>query len=187
MRFNINLASRRYEDAGSFYRKWIPLLLVAAILTVALSAKAISVYRESRVADREISKIDNRLADLDKQRKDAEQVLAEPQNSGTRDTNDYLNEQFKLKTFSYTQVLSDLEQLVPPGVQVVSIKPVVVGDHVECTIEVGTANRARVLELVRRMEASPRFPDVQIVTEHSREESKIVIEIQASYAPVRPS
>lgn len=187
MRFNINLASRRYEDAGSFYRKWIPLLLVGALLTVALSAKAISVYRETRVADREISKIDNRLADLDKQRKDAEQVLAEPQNSGTRDTNDYLNEQFKLKIFSYTQVLSDLEQLVPPGVQVVSIKPVVVGDHVECTLEVGTANRARVLELVRRMEASPRFPDVQIVTEHSREESKIVIEIQASYAPVRPS
>ena len=187
MRFDINLASRRYEDAGRFYRKWIPLLLVAAILTVALSAKAISVYRESRVADREISKIDNRLADLDKQRKDAEQILAEPQNAGTRDTNDYLNEHFKLKTFSYTQVLRDLEQLVPPGVQVVSIKPVVVGDHVECTLEVGTANRARVLELVRRMEASPRFPDVQIVTEHSREEGKIVIEIQASYAPVRPS
>ena len=186
MRFDINLATRRYEDAGRFYRKWIPVLIVAALLTVAISAKAISVYRETRVADREISKIDQRLGALDKQRKDAEATLARPENAGTRDTNDYLNQSFKLKTFSWTQVLSDLEKLVPSGVQVVSIKPAVVGDEVQVTMEVSTNERARVLEMVRRMEASPRFPSVGITTESARQEGKFVIDIQASYAPVRP-
>lgn len=185
MRFNINLATRRYEDAARFYRAWIPLLILAALITVALSAKAIAVYRDRRVADREIGKIDNRLAELDKQRKDAEATLARPENAGTRDTNDYLNETFKLKSFSWTQVLSDLERLVPSGVQVVSIKPVVVGDDVKVTMEVSAAERARVLEMVRRMEASPRFPSVGITNESTRDQGRLTIDIQADYAPVR--
>ena len=171
MRFNINLATRRYEDAARFYRAWIPLLILAALITVALSAKAIAVYRDRRVADREIGKIDNRLAELDKQRKDAEATLARPENAGTRDTNDYLNETFKLKSFSWTQVLSDLERLVPSGVQV--------------TMEVSAAERARVLEMVRRMEASPRFPSVGITNESTRDQGRLTIDIQADYAPVR--
>jgi type IV pilus assembly protein PilN len=187
VRFDINLATRRYEDAGRFYRTWIPILVVAALLTVALSAKAISIYRETRVADREISKIDQRLAELDKQRKDAEATLARQENAGTRDTNDYLNQTFKLKTFSWTQVLSDLEKLVPNGVQVVSIKPVVVDNQVLVTMQVSATDRARVLEMVRRMEASPRFPDVGITTESSKQEGRLAIDIQATYAPpVRP-
>lgn len=186
MRFDINLATRRYEDAGRFYRTWVPLLVIAALLTVALSAKAISVYRETRVVDRDINKIDQRLADLDKQRKDAEATLARPENAGTRDTNDYLNQAFRLKTFSWTQVLSDLEKLVPNGVQVVSIKPVVVDDQVLVAMQVSAADRTRVLEMVRRMEASPRFPDVGITSESSQQQGKLAVNIQATYAPVRP-
>lgn len=184
MRFDINLATRRYEDAGRFYRTWIPILLLAALLTVSLSAYAFHTYRVNSTTSREISKIDTRLAELDKQRKDAEELLAQPQNSGTRDTTQYLNDAFKLKEFSWTQVLSDLEKLVPTGVQVVSIKPVVVGNQIQVTMELSTSDRARVLEMVRRMEASPRFPDVQIQSERSQEEGKLVSQIQALYSPV---
>ena len=184
MRFDINLATRRYEDAGRFYRTWVPILVLAALLTVTLSAYAFHSYRVNSTTSREISKIDNRLSELEKQRKDAEELLSLPQNSGTRDTTQYLNDAFRLKSFSWTQVLNDLERLVPSGVQVVSIKPVVVGNQVQVAMEVETTDRARVLELVRRMEGSPRFPEVQIQNERSPSEGKIVSQIQALYSPV---
>jgi type IV pilus assembly protein PilN len=136
-------------------------------------------------ASREINKIDNRLADIDKQRRDAEAMLAQPQNSGTRDTAQYLNDAFKLKSFSWTQVLSDLEKLVPNGVQVVSIKPVLVDGQVQVAMEVSSTERTRALEMVRRMEASPRFPEVQITTERTTEQGTLNAAIQALYAPVR--
>jgi hypothetical protein len=61
MRFNVNLASQPYEDAGQFYGRWIPIVVVLAALTITLSAMAISVYNGSRKTDRQIAKIDQRL------------------------------------------------------------------------------------------------------------------------------
>jgi type IV pilus assembly protein PilN len=183
VRFNINLASQPYEDAGQFYRKWIPLLLVLAVLTLGLSAKAISVFSDSRKIDRDISEIDRRLAALEKVRADASAVLAQPQNSGTRDAAQFLNEAFRHKIFSWTQVMSDLEQLVPTGVQVVSIKPKFEDDQLQFDMEVGSQNRGRVIELVRRMEGSPRFPRAAIASEKTDDRGLHVI-IQATYSPV---
>lgn len=184
MRFNINLAARPYEDAGRFYRRWLPLLLSLAIITVIISAKAIATYREASATDREISKIDDRLASLEKLRRDANDTLARPENSGTRDAAQFLNEAFKLKSFSWTQVMADLEQLMPRGVQVVSIKPQLVNDQLQCTMQVATTHRDRVIELVRRMESSPRFPVAEIRNE-KMDERGLVVEIAATYAPGR--
>jgi type IV pilus assembly protein PilN len=184
MRFNINLASRPYEDAGQFYRRWIPILLVLAVLTLGLTGKAISVYRDSRKTDREIAKIDQRLSELDKRRQEASATLARPENSGTRDTAQFLNTAFQLKSFSWTQVLSDLEQLVPPGVQIVSIKPKLLEDQLQCEMEVVTNQRPSVIELVRRMETSPLFLSATIVSERNTEHG-FVADIQATYVRSR--
>jgi type IV pilus assembly protein PilN len=185
MRFNINLASLPYEDAGQFYRRWIPILLVLAVLTLGLTAKAISVYRESRKTDREIAKIDQRLSELDKQRQQASATLARPENSGTRDTAQFLNTAFQLKSFSWTQVLSDLEQLVPQGVQVVSIKPKLLENgQLQCEMQVVANQRPNVIELVRRMETSPRFLSATIVSEKNTDKG-LVADIQATYVRSR--
>jgi type IV pilus assembly protein PilN len=187
MKVNVNLASRPYEDAGRFYRIWIPLLVVLALLTFAASARAISVYRQSRVADHEMAKIDQRLGDLDRQRRDAEATLNLPENSGTRDAAQFLNEAFRLKGFSWTQVMSDLEQIVPNGVQVVSIKPVLTqNNELEASLNVVSPHRDRVIELVRRMEMNPRFPSAEIRSEKTTEKGLLEAEIRATYAPPRP-
>jgi type IV pilus assembly protein PilN len=187
MKVNLNLASRPYEDAGRFYLVWIPVLVVLALLTLALSARAISVYRDSRVADREMAKIDQRLADLDRQRRDAEATLNRPENAGTRDAAQFLNEAFRLKVFSWTQVMSDLEQIVPNGVQVVSIKPVLTANNdIECSLNVVSPHRDRVIELVRRMETNPRFPTAEIRSEKATDKGLLEAEIRTTYAPARP-
>jgi hypothetical protein len=79
-------------------------------------------------------------------------------------------------------VMSDLEQLVPTGVQVNSIKPKFEEDRLQFQMEVASQNRARVIELVRRMESSPRFPSAAIVSERNDERGLFVL-IQATYSP----
>lgn len=186
MRFNINLASRPYEDAARFYRAWLPLLALLAVVTVALAARAFMTFRESRTAVREIAKIDNRLAELDKLRADAERTLAEPQNAGTRDAAHVLNTAFKRKSFSWTQVLSDLERIMPTGVQVISIKPQLRnGETIVSAMEVAGSNHARILELIRRMESSPQFTEAAILSEQAQDDGTLVAAIQANYVPSR--
>lgn len=184
MRYRINLATRPYEDAGEFYRKWIPILVILAVLTLGLSAKVITVFRDSRRADREIAAIDDRLAQLEKQRSQAGATLALPENSGTRDAAEYLNDVFRLKRFSWTKVMSDLERLVPTGVQVTSIKPELQGDNLTFDMEVGTTQRDRVIELVRRMEASAQFARADIVSE-TADDTGLRAVIRASYSAER--
>jgi type IV pilus assembly protein PilN len=143
------------------------------------------VYRDSRTADRQIAKIDQRLSELERQRQEAGATLARPENSGTRDTAQFLNTAFQLKSFSWTQVLSDLEHLVPPGVQIVSIKPKLLENgQLQCEMEVATNQRPSVIELVRRMESSPLFLSATIVSEKNTDKG-YTADIQATYARSR--
>jgi Tfp pilus assembly protein PilN len=95
-----------------------------------------------------------------------------------------LNTAFQLKSFSWTQVLSDLEQLVPPGVQVMSIKPKLLENQLQVDMEVATDQRPSVIELVRRMESSPLFLSASIVSERNTEHG-YVADIQATYVHTR--
>jgi type IV pilus assembly protein PilN len=183
MRYRINLATQPYEDAGVFYRKWIPILAVLFVLAFGLSAKAFTVFRDSRRADREIASIEDRLAQLEKQRQQASATLARPENSGTRDAAEYLNGVFRLKQFSWTNLMRDLEQVVPAGVQVTSIKPQLNGDSREFVMEVATPQRDRVIELVRRMESAPQFANAEISSESTDDKGFKAI-VTAAYAPV---
>jgi type IV pilus assembly protein PilN len=100
-----------------------------------------------------------------------------------------LNQLFKRKSFSWTQVLADLETLMPRGVQVVSIKPDLNPEgELQFTMDVASARRDAVIELVRRMESSAQFQQAQIRAENhqSADENILVMEVVANYvAPGR--
>jgi type IV pilus assembly protein PilN len=180
VRFNVNLATRPYEDAGQFYRRWIPILVILAVIALAVSAKAFSVFRDSRRANREIATIDQRLNALQQQRQQAGAVLARPENIGTRDTAQFLNDRFSLKRFSWTRVLNDLEGMVPTGVQVTSIKPALDDTRLRFEMDVSSPNRGRIIELVRRMESATQFVNPAIVSEAVDERGMHAV-IQATY------
>jgi type IV pilus assembly protein PilN len=184
VRFNVNLATRPYEDAGEFYRRWIPILVILAVITLAVSAKAFTVFRDSRRANREIAKIDQRLSELEQKRQQAGAVLARPENVGTRDTARFLNDRFTLKRFSWTRVLNDLEGMVPSGMQVTSIKPVLDDSRLRFQMDVASPNRGRVIELVRRMESATQFENPAIVSEAVDDRGMHAV-IQATYVSGR--
>ena len=188
MRLNINLATQPYQDSQRFYLLWVPLLAVLLISGVASSFYAYHHFIDSRSTQSQLTEKQQQAVQLDKELADAQATLNLPQNSGTRDQSKFINELFARKAFSWTRVLSDLETVMPNGVQVVSIKPEISPDgQFRFTLTVAADRREDAIDLVRHMEGSQRFVEPRIVTEHTQHDSKDNrIKVDIVYIPRLP-
>jgi len=194
MRFNVNLASKPYEDVHRFYIKWVPLLVGLAAIALALSVKASFSYNESREIQDQVSERRQQIEKLQSEEQSARATLNRPENSGTSRQAQFLNNLFIRKAFSWTQVMADLEKIVPAQVQVNSIHPALNADgRLEFTLSVGTDHHESAVELLRHMETSPRFREATIKSEAYKEFTgqqntgkKIEVEIVAEYVPDVP-
>jgi hypothetical protein len=168
MRVDINLATQPYEDAGQFWMRWGSGLALLGVFTLVL----ISVTTRDWVSagqDRKLmQQYRERIAERDKEKDDAQALMNLPQNSSTRDRSQSLNDLFYRKAFSWTQVFENLEQVMPPGLHVVSIHPETTLDNdLSIKLVVAGESRERALELVRKMEGSQRFQQTEIDQEVS--------------------
>jgi type IV pilus assembly protein PilN len=168
MRLDINLASQPYEDAGRFWMRWGTALVIASILTLVLLAITITGWFNARRDHTEIARLRTEIANRDRTRMRAEEFLNRPENRNTRDQSQFLNELIERKSLSWTYVLEDLENVMPPRVHLVSIHPELDEDNqLVLKLIVAGDSRDRVLELARRMEDSRRFSQTYIEAEHS--------------------
>ncbi len=166
MRITINLASQPFEDAQRFVRQWILTLSLVGLLTLALVVGAVLRLRSWRVEELRIHDLQSQLAQGDREIGQAEAFLNRPENRDTRDKSLILNELIVRKAFSWTEVFSDLERIMPPRLHVVSIRPELTPDNqLELRMVVAGESRERALDLVRRMEQSPHFRQPQVVAE----------------------
>jgi len=189
MRLNLNLATHPYEDAKHFYSQWLPLLGILAALAIGLTWYAATGFIEYRRQNRELVELRAKIAELQRLKEDATQTLARPENAGTRDQSMFLNYLIRQKAFSWTQVMTDLEKIMPAKVKVSSIKPTLGPDgRLEFTLTVLTRERDNGIELVRRMEGSPRFAGPELRNERTQTDDKAgtveySMEIGAVYMP----
>lgn len=161
MQVNINLATQPYEDARRYLTRWGSIVALLLIATLGLVAFTVHLVRRSSDINRQLAAVDQKLSTLDREKAEAERMLALPQNRGTVDKSEYLNSIFARKAFSWTRVFSDMEKLMPPGLHVVSIAPQLDKDNqLQVHILVGGESRDRALTLVRNLEKTPSFRDV---------------------------
>jgi type IV pilus assembly protein PilN len=188
MRINVNLASRPYEDEGQFYRIWGTALVAMILLTALMITLSVRHYRTSRKSWAEARRAENRLEELKRDEARAQQILAEPQNRGTRDRSQFLNEAILRKSFSWTQLMEDLEKVVPTGVRVVSIAPAVDKDNrFQLKLDIVSETREAAVVLLRNLEKSPHFVSPQLTVESHHngrgEENEVTSSIVSYYAP----
>ena len=188
MRITINLASQPFEDAQRFVRQWTVTLGLVGLLTLALVVGAVLRLRSWSVEESRIHDLQAQLAQGNREIGQAEAFLNRPENRDTRDKSLILNELIARKAFSWTEVFSDLERIMPPRLHVVSIRPELSPDNqLELRMVVAGESRDRALDLVRRMEQSPRFRQPQIVAEAREEQpqtpgDRVQFDISTLYA-----
>lgn len=187
MRLDINLATQPYEDGRRFWMRWGPILGVAGFVTLALLIAAISSWAAARKDQVQISQFKNDIAKCEQERAKAQEVMDRPENRSTRDQSKFINSLIRRKSFSWTQVFSDLEHMMPPELHVTAIHPEVAKDNqLEIKLSVSGKSRERAFQLIHRMEQSPRFYQPQIEEEsHQTSQNGDVahFEIASAYIP----
>lgn len=189
MRLNINLATKPYQDVRRVLLQWGGLVLLLAVCTMALVWFALSTWRESRDVNAKIAALESEIAGLDRQQVEALAVLRLPQNSSVVESSKFLNGLIARKSFSWTRVFMQLEEIMPPNLHVVSVLPELQPktNTVEVHLTVAGTSRQAAVELVKRLEQSQSFRDARITEEseaHERDSSDTVkFQVTAVYVP----
>lgn len=165
MRITINLASRPFFELR-------PLLLRLRILSVLLVLIAIALYfllrgteLKALRAQATVHEWTQKTQALQQEWQHDQALMREPQNAATLERSEFLNQQFTLKSFSWTRALMDLEKVLPQGVQVISIAPrVTKSGPVEVRLRIN-GPRDVVVQFVSNLEKSPYFLQPRVIGE----------------------
>jgi len=165
MRIQINLASRPFVELGQVFKR---LRIAMAALGVTAAALGGLLYMESSKADAaqaQLATLRNKTSDLQRERSRNEARMHQPVNAAALERSQFLNELFLRKSFSWTAVMMDLENVLPAGVQVSSIEPQIGSDgevHIRLRV---MGDRDKAVELIRNLEHSRRFAEPRLASE----------------------
>lgn len=165
MRLTLNLATRPYIELRPLYQR----LRVLALLLLVTGSLFWWVLRTEKgkaaEAQARASALQTSIQQARTERQQAESSMRQPPNSAVLTQAQFLNNLYLHKSFSWTAVMMDLEQVLPAGVQVLNIDPVV-GKDGTVTIRMRVAGpRERAVTLVRNLEGSRSFRAPRIVGE----------------------
>jgi len=166
MRLNINLATHPYEDAREFWARWGAGVGVLALLTLLLLGWTVRSWTNAGRDRHNIAQLQQQIAERDRQRAEAQTFLDMAANHSTRDQSQFLNTLIQRKSFSWTQVFEDLEQVMPEDLHVVSLRPEFnEQNEMQLDMKVVGNTRSAAVDLVHRMEGSKHFQNAQLVQE----------------------
>ena len=157
MRVQLNLASHPFVELGPLYLRLRVLIALLGIVLVPLWFLLATEKRQAVEAQARLSTVQQRIHAIEAQRQAFEAQMREPQNAAVLSQSQFLNQLFASKAFSWTAVMMDLEEVLPTGVQVLNIDPVIAKDG-KVTIRLRVSGpHERAVDLVRNLEHSRRF------------------------------
>ena len=157
MRIQLNLATRPFVELGPLYLRLRILIVLLAIVALPLWLLLSSEMQKAAAAQARLDAVDMRIHALESQRQMFQAQMQQPQNAAVLSQAQFLNQLFAAKAFSWTAVMMDLENVLPSGVQVMNIDPVISKDG-KVTIRLRVSGQHdRAVDLVRNLEHSHRF------------------------------
>ena len=158
MAISLNLASRPFGRHRALYLAAGlagSALIAAAILMVTSYARS---YRRSPEMERMTVQHRRELEALKEKQSRLEAVLRRQENSAVLTRSIFLNQLLLRKGISWTRTFSDLEQLMPPRVRLIGLRPQLTPDNeITLDLEVGTETREAFLEFLMGLESSTLF------------------------------
>ena len=199
MRISINLATRPFVELRPLFLRLRIVMALLVVVAIALGLWAHAMQHRLNIATAQMDSLSNQTTAAQQERIHNEQRMREGPNAAVLDRAHFLNSLFLAKSFSWTAVMMDLENVLPTGVQVTSIEPQVTqtGDVI-IRLRV-SGDRDRAVQLVRNLETSQRFLSPRLSSEqtqaqegsHSAAAQSLVpgavqFEILSGYNPLPP-
>lgn len=168
MRIAVNLATRPFIELRPFFLR-LRLIMAALVLVglaLAVGAHLISAKAETQQLD--LDRLRNLTIATEHAKLETEGRMRQPDNAAVLDRAHFLNALFLRKSFSWTAVMMDLEDVLPSGVQVTSIEPAVTADGAVLIRLRVAGERDRAVQLVRNLERSRRFLEPRLGSESAQ-------------------
>jgi len=166
MRVNINLASRKYEDVQRFFVRWGVTLALMAALTLLLGAWSGLKYRRTVRKAKETTDLQQQIAQLQKEREEAIAFENRPENREVTQEKKFWNSQIARRSFSWTQLLNDLQRIMPNRAYLESVQPDLTPDNsLTLRLVIVGEKYEDALELQKKLETSKCFHSPKIMSE----------------------
>ena len=168
MRISVNLANRPFVELRPLFAKLRLAMVVLGVLAVGLGFALHSLNAKATAAQAKMNVLKAKTQQYQHERMVNEARMRQPQNMAVLDRSQFLNAVFARKSFSWTAVMMDLEKVLPVGVQVTSIEPVITKEgDVNIRLRV-SGDREKAVQLVRNLETSQRFLSPRLASEQAQ-------------------
>lgn len=157
MRITVNLATKPFLELGPVYQRLRLWMLIFLVLALPLWLLMRVEQKKADAATAHVRAMQNRVQQMQRLQASYQALMRQPQNAAVLTQSDFLNDLFRRKAFSWTATMTDLETVLPTGVQVQSIDPQVFPNgHVTIRMRVSGA-RDRAVDVVKNLEGSRHF------------------------------
>jgi type IV pilus assembly protein PilN len=168
MRISINLATRPFVELRPLFLRLRIVMVLLAVVAIALGLWAHFMQQRLNVATAQMDSLRRQTDAAQQERIHNEARMRQGPNAAVLSRAHFLNRLFLEKSFSWTAVMMDLENVLPTGVQVTSIEPQVsASGDVIIRLRV-SGQRDRAVQLVRNLEHSRRFLQPRLSGEASQ-------------------
>jgi len=171
MRVRLNLASKPLESHRRFLAGSGLAAFVAAILLIYLSWHVYSVRSAATEGRIRLASMDKELQQYEAERQDLVKFFNRKDIASLKDRAYFLNGIIDARSFNWTKMFMDLEQILPAGVRVISIEPKQFAGHAELKLTVGATSDEAKLKFLHALEQSRQFSDVTEVREYTPSQS----------------
>lgn len=187
MKVRLNLATSPLENHRRFISSAALLGTVATLALVLLSWHAYTVWRADRDHRNKMARLGREMADFERRRRELEDYFNRPDTLKKRDRAAFLNGLIEQRSFPWTKIFVDLEEVLPEGVRVVSIAPKMDAGRVEVKLVIGAMTDEGKLKFLRALESSKEFSHVQVLAEsrpttHASETDRVRLDLVALYS-----
>ena len=191
MKTRFNLASSPLENNRRFIASAATLGILALAASLFLSLHAIRARRTNGAIRADISRLEDQLQASQREQERLRVALKDPKIVEVMNRAQFLNNLIEQRTFPWTKMFADLEQILPPGVRVVSISPQMdKTGRVKVMLVVSAVNDEQKMKFVRSMVASQAFSNVRPTEEsHPVKVSTgnaglVLLSLEAQYATI---
>jgi type IV pilus assembly protein PilN len=165
LKMDINLASRPFVNHRKFYLAVLGLGLLL-LLTTGWNLQRYQYVRDhQKIAQVKFKECQARLDTLQKEEAIIRARLHQGSNAEFLDKITFLNLLIAQRTFSWTELLNDLESLLPANVQIASIRPRIAENQMTIEIIANTRTNQDAIEFVANLENSGHFKNVHPIFE----------------------
>ena len=157
MRISVNLATKPFVELRPLFARLRLAMGVLLALAIGLGLWLHVLQGKAAASQAKMNELVAKTKGYQQELRLNEARMRQPQNKSVLDRAQFLNAVFGEKSFSWTAVMMDLEKVLPTGVQVTSIEPVISKEgDVSIRLRV-SGDRDRAVLLLRNLETSQRF------------------------------